>query len=60
MKINLDLTEADIKVAIADYVLKHTGLEPDDYVMEIETRSKQNYKSEWEAAEFRIKFTITK
>lgn len=60
MKINLDMTRQDVEGAIADYIQRHTGIEPYDYTMILETKSKQNYRSEWEEAEYRVKFTVNK
>lgn len=60
MKINIDLTDKDFQLAVADYIQRHTGVEPSEYTMIIEVKSKQNYKSEWEQAELRVKFMMSK
>lgn len=56
MKITVEISEDDIKKII----VKHLGnvmegaLKPENVI--IETKSKQNYKSEWETAEFRVRY----
>lgn len=53
MTINIQLTERDlIRLVLADLSNK-TGFDLTANDIKIEVKSKQNYKSEWETAEFR-------
>jgi len=56
MRVNIELTEDNVKEIILEQKLGG-GVVPfnRDNVI-IETRSKQNYKSEWETAEFRVTY----
>lgn len=50
MKVHIELTEADLKRLVFAEIKRLSGdlnIAPTD--IHIETRSKQNYKSEWEA-----------
>jgi len=54
LKIRLELDEATLKGLVMDYFRSSLGeLRFDDKAIKIETKSKQNYKSEWESAAFR-------
>jgi hypothetical protein len=58
-KIHIELNENDVKRLVVDYItnLARSNGVPDPDISEenvrIEVRSKQNYKSEWEQAEYR-------
>lgn len=54
MKLRLELTENDVKILVLDHCRNMTGnakLSLDDVT--IETKSKQNYRAEWEVAAWR-------
>jgi hypothetical protein len=59
MKAQIELSQEDIYKAINQYIEQHLQItiNPSDVV--IETKSKQNYKSEWEVAAIRASFTST-
>lgn len=57
MKINIEITEQEAKKIISDYLQKELGgVEIDEKQIIFEVKSKQNYKSEWEQADFRVKY----
>lgn len=56
MKINIELTEDECKKILCDYLIKETSLDLNIKDLTFETKSKQNYKSEWETAAFRVKY----
>lgn len=57
MQIEIKLTETDVKQLILNEIEKRLGEIPlDTNNVRIETKSKQNYKSEWEEAAFRVKY----
>lgn len=59
MNISITLTEIELRKLVYEHLARQFGdlpLEPDD--VKIETKSKQNYKAEWETAAFRA--TINK
>jgi len=61
MNIEITLTEADLKVLVRNELERRMGeitLEPSD--VKIETKSTQNYKSEWETAAFRARVIIAR
>jgi hypothetical protein len=60
MQAKIDLSSVDIQVAIKQYIQEKFGFEEGDYELIIEVKSKQNYKSEWEQAEYRGKFSVTR
>jgi len=53
MKYRFDLTEDDFRQALKEYVERKLEMSLGDTRLTIETKSKQNYKSEWENAAFR-------
>jgi hypothetical protein len=55
MKLKIDLSEDDIRVAVKEYVEHIYGMTigPGKATLTIEVKSKQNYKSEWENASYR-------
>ncbi len=59
MKIEVELTEYDLKRLVIDRLSAtlNVSLEESDII--IETKSKQNYKSEWETAAFRARVVRT-
>lgn len=60
MNLHLELTEADLKKLILDEINERlNGLPVTEHEIRIEVKSKQNYKSEWEAASFRASVNYT-
>ena len=60
MKIHCEITEATLKQLIYSYMRQQLGDAGDNLRMQdikIEVKSKQNYKSEWEQADFRATYT---
>ncbi len=59
MKISIELSEDNIRTILSDWLNKKYSLtlRPDD--LQIEVKSKQNFKSEWEHAAIRINQAIT-
>lgn len=53
MKIKVELTSDDLKKLVVQHLQDHINstIKADD--VKIEVKSKQNYKSEWEIADFR-------
>lgn len=59
-KIQITLTEQDIRTAVKQYLERQYEMTlPNESTLTIETKSKQNYRSEWENAEYRGKFEST-
>lgn len=57
MRIRIEIKEADIKQLIINYLCNATGQDAfEEGSVIIETKSKQNYKSEWEVAAFRATY----
>lgn len=56
MDLNIELTEKDIKQLIKDYLETQLNREIDGSEISVEVKSKQNYKSEWETAQFRATY----
>lgn len=57
MTINVDINEQAVRELIADYLTEKTGQPCNPSKVKIEVKSKQNYKSEWEAANFRASYS---
>ena len=56
MLIEIKLTEKDLRELIIAYICKTTAISRDELnssAVRIEVKSKQNYRSEWEVADFR-------
>jgi hypothetical protein len=61
MRVKVELTKVDLEKLILNHV--RATLDDDDISLTdivIETKSKQNFKSEWEVADFRASITVTK
>jgi len=56
MKIDVEYTQEDIKKLILTDLKEKFGGEIDERQLTIQTKSKQNYKSEWETAEFKATY----
>jgi hypothetical protein len=59
MKLRIELTQDDLKRLVYTELESRLGdfpLKPEH--IKIETRSKQNYKSEWETAEYRAVYEL--
>ena len=58
MKISVELNEDEIRKILASYLNNEYSLSLLSSDLHIEVKSKQNYKSEWEIADIRIKQDI--
>ncbi len=56
MKINIEITEKELKQLILDEFEDKTGQQLDSDRIRIMVKSKQNYKSEWESASFKATY----
>lgn len=56
MRAKVELSEPEIRAAIASYVADRTGVTIQEGEIVIEVKSKQNYRSEWEKAAIRCEF----
>jgi len=59
MQIDIEIKEDEIRQILSDYIATRFGVSLDPKKLHIEVRSKKNYKSEWEVADFRMKANIT-
>lgn len=57
MQASIEISEKEITEAVRTYIQERTGISL-EFELVVETKSKQNYRSEWEAAAFRgvVKF----
>ena len=58
MKISLELNETEIRQIIANHLNDEFSLNLSSTDLHIEVKSKQNFKSEWEIADIRLKQEI--
>lgn len=59
MLVEIQLSQEDVKKLILDELSKRLGeVHLDKTKVFIETKSKQNYKSEWETADFRVTYKV--
>jgi hypothetical protein len=58
MNLKVELTEAEIMLAIAAWIEAQTGVAVPVKGLFVETKSKQNYKSEWEVAAIRVSCNV--
>ena len=56
-KIEIEIDEADLRSLIKKYLEEKLNFVFKDEEIKIEVKSKQNYKSEWEVAQFRARIT---
>lgn len=57
MRLKIELSSADTKILVLKELQRRLGnVELDINKVKIETRSKQNYKSEWEIADYRVNY----
>lgn len=57
MRVKLELSELELRKLVLEYFRSKLGdLMLDEKYMIIEVKSKQNYKSEWEKADFRATY----
>lgn len=54
MKIRVELNEKELRELIINYLEENIGTTFDEKKINIEVKSSQNYKSEWEQADFRV------
>lgn len=60
MRVSIELDEIEIRNIIAAYLNNEYALNLTGEELYLETKSKQNYKSEWEMAEIRLNQQITR
>lgn len=53
MKIRIEITEKDLQKLIHQHLEDQVGAKINPEMIRIEVKSKQNFKSEWERADFR-------
>jgi hypothetical protein len=56
MKVRIEIDDKILRSIINEYLIRQLGdlpIDTDNY-LKIEVKSKQNYKSEWEKADFRV------
>ena len=56
MKVLIELTEKDLRRLAVAEIARRTGQTVDEKHVHTETKSTQNYKSEWESALFRARY----
>lgn len=54
-KVQIEIDEATLKRLVHQYLERQVGVSLEEKDIVIETKSKQNYKSEWESAAFRAR-----
>jgi hypothetical protein len=54
MRVKISMTEEEIRFAIVEYIRNNFGVSVIPFDLQIEVKSKQNYKSEWEQAAIRL------
>jgi hypothetical protein len=58
-KLCVELTKDDIRTAVAEWIERRYSMtlpSPNEVALVIEVKSKQNYRSEWERADYRGRF----
>ena len=56
MKVKFVLENKELRELISDYFREKTGQEVLPEFISIKVKSKQNYKSEWESADFKAEY----
>lgn len=56
MNIHIEISENDLKKLIKDYIEDKLNIEIEDNKIFILVKSKQNFKSEWEVADFKAEY----
>lgn len=59
MKLEFEIDESELRQIIAQYLKNRVDLAVDPSLIDIQVKSKQNYRAEWETAAFRAKFVGT-
>lgn len=54
MRVHVAMDETEIRTAIAEYIFREYGIMMKPGELEIQVKSKQNYKAEWERAAIRV------
>ena len=57
IRLNIEIDENTLKELVRQYMSEQIGQIIEIRNIEIEVKSKQNYKSEWESAQFRARIT---
>lgn len=57
MKIEIELTSKDLKQLIIDHLVNKIDINFKPEYLHIMVKSKQNYKSEWEEADFKATYS---
>ncbi len=60
MKMRVEISADDLRQMVVDHIETMTGQSIMKEFVRIEVKSKQNYKSEWEGADFRAVFEVSK
>lgn len=60
MKIKLTLDEVEIRNILSDHVQEQFSVYIEPAKLDISVRSKQNYRAEWEKADFKLDIEVTK
>jgi hypothetical protein len=60
MKLQVSMTEEDLKNQIVKWFNDNTGFSVDLKDIQIKVKSKQNYRSEWEIADFKATIDVDK
>ena len=60
MDVLVELSEKDIKQIVKSYLEDKLNRDIDNIELQFEVKSKQNYKSEWERAAFKVTYRSSK
>ena len=60
MDLKVELNETDVKYIVKKYLEENLNRYIEDTQIKMEVKSKQNYKSEWETAAFRVTYSSSK
>jgi hypothetical protein len=60
MTLTIELKESEIRQALAEYLQHQFGIDVNPEFLPIETKAKQNYRSEWETADIRVNCKVVR
>lgn len=55
MRVDINITQEEATQVILNYIQSKTGIEVSKEAIKFEVKSKQNFRSEWEEASFRVR-----